>query len=77
MLAGFAAGLIIISFASVLPYLGPLVNVAAVIFGLGTLALAPRTSTADTLTPAGDEQASSSDQAPVIGPTPVPQSSAT
>jgi hypothetical protein len=77
MLAALAAGLIIISLASVLPYLGPLVNVAAVIFGLGTLALAPRTSTADTRTPAGGEQASSSDHAPVITSTPLQQTGAT
>jgi hypothetical protein len=78
MLAAFAAGLIIISLASVLPYLGPLVNVAAVIFGLGTLALAPRTLTAHTLKPANDERASPSDQTPpVITSTPVPQRSAT
>jgi hypothetical protein len=71
ILAAFAAGLIVISIASLLPYVGPLVSVAAVIFGLGTLALAPRTPTTAALPPAGDEQASSNDGAEVIGSAPV------
>jgi hypothetical protein len=70
-LAAFAAGLIVISIASLLPFVGPLVNVAAVIFGLGTLALSPRTPTTPVLPPAADERAPSNSGADVIGPSPV------
>jgi hypothetical protein len=37
-------GLVVLSFISLLPYVGALINVAAIIFGLGTLVLAPRSS---------------------------------
>jgi hypothetical protein len=42
LVLAFAVGLLVLSFASLLPYLGPLVNIAAVVFGLGSLVLAPR-----------------------------------
>jgi hypothetical protein len=38
----FAVGMLVLTFASLLPYVGPVVNIAAVTFGLGTLVLAPR-----------------------------------
>ena len=38
----FAVGMIVLTFVSLLPYVGPFINIAAVTFGLGTLVLAPR-----------------------------------
>jgi hypothetical protein len=57
----FGLGMLIISFASLLPLVGPLVNIAAVIFGLGTLMLAPRS-----LSPAAP--AASGGMGPAQGP---------
>jgi hypothetical protein len=71
MLLGFALGLIVISIASVLPYVGPVVNVAAVIFGLGTLALAPRTPLAPLVAPPVSEPATAPEPADVTRPGPV------
>jgi hypothetical protein len=41
-LAIYAVAMIVLAFLSLLPYVGPIVNVVAVAFGLGTLVLAPR-----------------------------------
>jgi len=48
LVLAFGVGMLVLSFASLLPYLGPLVNIAAVIFGLGTLVLAPRSQPPET-----------------------------
>jgi hypothetical protein len=40
----FAAGILILSLLSLLPYIGPIVTIAALIFGLGLLVLAPRSA---------------------------------
>jgi hypothetical protein len=61
ILVGLAAGTIILTAASLLPYVGPLVNVAAIMFGLGTLAIAPRTRSTAPLTPTTDEQTTPTD----------------
>ena len=63
----FAVGLIVISFASLLPYVGPFVNLAAVIFGLGTLVLAPRSqlSARHDTAPRGDVAGPDATTAPV------------
>jgi hypothetical protein len=42
----FAAGILILSLLSLLPYIGPIVTIAALIFGLGLLVLAPRSTPA-------------------------------
>jgi hypothetical protein len=49
LLVVFGVGLLILSFLSLLPYVGPIVNIAAVTFGLGTLVLAPRSRAASNL----------------------------
>ena len=38
----YALGILVLAFASLLPYVGSIVTLVAVIFGLGTLVLAPR-----------------------------------
>ncbi|MBV9598796.1 MAG: hypothetical protein JOZ87_18275 [Chloroflexi bacterium] len=38
----YALGILVLAFASLLPYVGSIVTIVAVIFGLGTLVLAPR-----------------------------------
>jgi hypothetical protein len=40
----FAAGILLLSLLSLLPYIGPIVTIAALIFGLGVLVLAPRST---------------------------------
>jgi hypothetical protein len=57
----FAVGLAILTLASVLPYVGPVVSIAAIIFGLGVLVLAPRSSAPATSEP------------PASQPTPAPE----
>jgi len=55
LLAAFVVAMIVLTFLSLLPYIGPIVNILAVIFGLGTLVLAPRSKAAvvvDTVMPA-------------------------
>jgi hypothetical protein len=42
LLALFAVGMIVLTFLSLLPYVGPIASIVAVAFGLGTLVLAPR-----------------------------------
>jgi hypothetical protein len=44
LLLMFAAGIVILSLLSLLPYIGPIVTIAALIFGLGLLVLAPRSA---------------------------------
>jgi len=46
ILAAFVVAMIVLTFLSLLPYIGPIVNILAVIFGLGTLVLAPRSQAA-------------------------------
>ena len=46
ILAAFVVAMIVLTFLSLLPYIGPIVNILAVIFGLGTLVLAPRSKAA-------------------------------
>ena len=70
-----ALGLVVLAFVSLLPYVGPLVNVAAVIFGLGTLVLAPRSSLSSrsaTVTGGGDVPEAAAEAAPAAAPaTPI------
>jgi hypothetical protein len=61
----FAVGLIVISLLSLLPFIGPIVNILAVIFGIGTLVLAPR-STAPVVVPSGEVEAT-----PTVSSAPV------
>lgn len=42
ILVVFAVGMLILTFVSLLPFVGPIVTILALIFGLGTLVLAPR-----------------------------------
>jgi hypothetical protein len=42
ILVAFVVAMLVLTFLSLLPYIGPIVNILAVIFGLGTLVLAPR-----------------------------------
>jgi hypothetical protein len=44
MVLMFGAGILILSLLSLLPYIGPIVTIAALIFGLGALVLAPRSA---------------------------------
>ena len=46
MLVVFFVGMLILTFLSLLPYIGPIVNIVAITFGLGTLVLAPRSRAA-------------------------------
>ncbi|MBV9577305.1 MAG: hypothetical protein JO057_01810 [Chloroflexi bacterium] len=65
----FAVGMLILTLASLLPYVGPVVNILAVIFGLGTLVLAPRSqrpaAPAPVEPPAPEEAAEPVSSAPV------------
>jgi hypothetical protein len=65
----FGVGILVLSFASLLPYIGPLVTIAALIFGLGVLVLAPRSAPTVAATATGGIQAPS--QPPTQEP-PVP-----
>jgi hypothetical protein len=49
----YAVGMIVLTFASLLPYVGPIVNIVAVAFGLGTLVLAPRSRGPAAVVPSG------------------------
>jgi hypothetical protein len=71
LLVGLVAGTIVLTIASLLPYVGSLVTVAALIFGFGTLALAPRTPPTSALTPPQGGQATSSDPVDLVSPAPV------
>jgi hypothetical protein len=72
LVLAFAVGMLVLSFASLLPYLGPLVNIAAVIFGLGTLVLAPRSQPPETLDSASAVEPPASDAtAPPVTSTPL------
>jgi hypothetical protein len=53
LLAAYAVGMIVLTFASLLPYVGPIVNIVAIAFGLGTLVLAPRTRGPAAVEPSG------------------------
>jgi hypothetical protein len=61
IMLAFAVGLAILTLASVLPYVGPVVSIVAIIFGLGVLVLAPRSSAPATSEP------------PASQPTPAPE----
>ena len=69
----FAAGILILSLLSLLPYIGPIVTIAALIFGLGLLVLAPRT--APPVTPAVSSSVEAPPQEssapPAVPPEPV------
>jgi hypothetical protein len=68
----FGIALLVLSFVSLLPYVGPAVNVSAVIFGLGTLVLAPRSerpvaqATSNGLEPATSEPSSPADSSTAV-----------
>jgi hypothetical protein len=71
-LVGFAIGLILLTIATLLPYVGPVIYVAAVIFGLGTLALAPRTEASAPDAPmSGQPTTTSSAGVPLATPGPA------
>ena len=53
----FAVGMIVLTFVSLLPYVGPIINIVAVTFGLGTLVLAPRSKPSAMVDPTSGVQA--------------------
>jgi hypothetical protein len=59
LVAWYAVGMIVLTFASLLPYVGPIVNVLAIAFGLGTLVLAPRSRGPVAVEPSGGVEPSS------------------
>jgi hypothetical protein len=61
LLALFAVGMVVLTFLSLLPYVGPIANIVAVAFGLGTLVLAPRSRTPAAVDPTSGVQPPASD----------------
>ncbi len=61
LLVVFGIGMIVLTFASLLPYLGPILNIVAVAFGLGTLVLAPRSRGPAVVDPSGGLQPPTTD----------------
>ena len=57
----FALGMIVLTFVSLLPYVGPIINIVAVTFGLGTLVLAPRSRPPATVDPTSGVQPPTAD----------------
>jgi hypothetical protein len=53
LLVVYGVGMLILAFASLLPYVGAIITIAAVIFGIGTLVLAPRSQRAAAAVPTG------------------------
>ncbi len=53
LILAYAVGMIVLTFASMLPYVGPIINIVAVAFGLGTLVLAPRSHGPAIVEPSG------------------------
>jgi hypothetical protein len=49
----YGVGMVVLTFASLLPYVGPIVNIVAIAFGMGTLVLAPRSRGPAAVAPSG------------------------
>jgi hypothetical protein len=64
----FAIGMLALSFVSLLPYVGPILNIVAVAFGLGTLLLAPRSGQPATLDPTSGLQPPAPESEVTSGP---------
>jgi hypothetical protein len=60
ILVVFFVGMLILTFASLLPFIGAIVTILALIFGLGTLVLAPRSKPAVIVEPPAPDLAMTS-----------------